>query len=125
MSRRGRVEVALNFERNLEELEAWLTERDAVGAFVALLDELFERVVPNLERFAELGADFLARRAGSADGAARISQLQRRLGKGTSMRELIVGDYLVLYSTRAEQRWLLAIRHHRQLSYDLKAHWVK
>lgn len=124
MSRRGRVEVALNFERNLEDVEAWLNEHDAVGAFVALLDELFERVVPNLERFPELGADFLARRAGSVDGAARIARLQRRLGKGTSMRELVVGDFLVLYATRAEQRWLLAIRHHRQLSYDLKAHWV-
>lgn len=50
MSRRGRVEVALNFERNLEEIEAWLTERDAASDFVSLLDELFERVVPNLPR---------------------------------------------------------------------------
>jgi|JI10StandDraft_1071094.scaffolds.fasta_scaffold244268_3 plasmid stabilization system protein ParE len=125
MSRRGRVEVAQNFERNLEDIEAWLTEHEAASAFATLLDELFERVVPNLERFPELGADFLARRAGSVVGSARIARLQARLGAGTSLRELIVGDYLVLYAVRDVQRWLLAIRHHRQLSYDLRVHWVR
>jgi hypothetical protein len=33
--------------------------------------------------------------------------------------------YLVLYAVRDEQRWLLAIRHHEQLSYDLTGHWSR
>jgi plasmid stabilization system protein ParE len=125
MSRRGRVEVTANFERNLDEIEQFLAEHDGLSAFQPLLDHLFDVVVPNLDRFPEIGADFLARRPGSVQAKARIDRLRARLGAGTSVREYIAGDYLVLYATRDERRWLLAIRHHNQLSYDLKSHWVR
>lgn len=125
MSRRVVVEVTANFERNLAEIEQFLVEHDAPAGFAALINHLFETVVPNLERFPELGADFLARRPQSTQGAARIARLKARLGAGTTLREHITGEYLILYAVRGERRWLLAIRHHKQLSYDLKAHWVR
>ena len=56
-------------------------------------------------------------------GAARADRLRQRLGPGTVLREYIAGDYLVLSALRDDRCWLLAIRHHLQLSYDLKAHW--
>ena len=125
MSRRVRVELTANFESNLDDLESFLAEHDAEAAFAALVDELLDTVVPNLERFPEIGADLLARRAGSVRGAARIEVLRARLGPSATVREYIMADYVVLYAVREERRWLLAIRHHRQLSYDLKAHWSR
>ena len=125
MSRRARVELAHNFERNLEDIEQFLAEHDAAAGFQALLDDLLDVVVPNLQRFPDIGADFLARRPQSAQAMARIDHLRRRLGPSTTLREYIASDYLVLYAARAAHVWLLAIRHHKQLSYDLKAHWVR
>lgn len=54
---------------------------------------------------------------------ARLDTLKRRVGKNTSLREYISGDYLVLYALRGTYLYLLSIRHHRQLSFDLKEHW--
>jgi len=125
MSRRVIVEFTHNFERNLEEIEQFLLEQDAAGTFVALIDHLLDTLVPNLEQFPDLGADFLARRPQSTQGAARIRSLQARLGAGTTLREYIAGDFIVLYAARDARRWLLAVRHHKQLSYDLRTHWVR
>lgn len=125
MSRRVIVEFTLNFERNLDEIEQFLLEHDAPGTFAALIDHLLDTLVPNLEQFPDLGADFLARRAQSAQGAARIVGLQQRLPPGTTLREYVAGEFIVLYAAADARRWLLAIRHHKQLSYDLKTHWVR
>ena len=125
MSRRPRVEVTANFERNLDDIASFLAEHEASTAFDVLLAEILDKVVPNLERFPEIGTDLLARRPGSMQGAARIERLRARLGPATTIREYIMADYLVLYAVRDERRWLLAIRHHKQLSYDLKAHWSR
>lgn len=125
MSRRARVEITHKFERNLEEIEQFLADHDAPTTFRALLAEVLETLAPNLERFPDLGADFLARPPQSVQGAARIESLRGRLGRATTLREDIAGDYLILYATRDEHVWLLAIRHHRQLSYDFRMHWVR
>jgi hypothetical protein len=45
------VKLTANFERNLEEVEAFLLDADAPQAFDALLDELMETVIPTLEHF--------------------------------------------------------------------------
>lgn len=125
MIRRARVEVTHNFERNLDEIEQFLVEHDAPAAFQELLDHLLDTMVPNLERFPELGTDFLARGPQSVQSAARIERLRTRLGPGTTLREYIAGDFLVLYAIRDDWLWLLSIKHHKQLSYDLKTHWVR
>jgi hypothetical protein len=55
------VRLTANFERDLETIRAFLDEHDPATAFAALLDDLFERIIPNLERFPDIGVDFLAR----------------------------------------------------------------
>ena len=50
-------------------------------------------------------------------------KLRRRLGHADDLREFIVDDYLLLYLVRGEQIVFLSIKHHRQLSFDLKRFW--
>lgn len=123
MSRRRRVRITGNFDKNLADIRRFLEEQQAPQAFQSLIEELFETVIPNLERFPELGVDFLARTPRSTESAARLDTLKRRIGKRTGLREYISGDYLVLYALRGDSIYLLSIKHHRQLSFDLKAHW--
>ncbi|MGH8221884.1 MAG: type II toxin-antitoxin system RelE/ParE family toxin [Woeseiaceae bacterium] len=118
------VRIAPNFDRNLEEIRRFLGEQQAPHAFIALLDDLFGTVIPNLERFPELGRDFLERSPGSVEGEARREKLFRLVARKWHLREYITGDYLILYAVGDNAIGLLAIKHHRQLSFDLKAHWL-
>jgi hypothetical protein len=122
MARRCTVRITANFQRNLDSIQAFLAEHGAEPAFEGLLDRLFETVIPDLESFPELGIDFLARVPQSREGLLQIERLKRRLGTA-SVRELITDDYLVLYALRGTNVYLLAIKHHLQLSFDLKGHW--
>lgn len=53
------IKFTSNFERNLEEIERFLTEPEAPQAYDGLLDELLETVIPNLERFPGMGRPFM------------------------------------------------------------------
>ena len=117
------VHAAANFERNLEAIRRFLAAADASGTFEGLLDALFDQVVPNLARLPELGRDFLARTPGSVEALTRLERIAARLGPGVGVREYIHGDYLILYALKARDVYLLAIKHHRQLSFDLPAQW--
>lgn len=121
-ARRCTVKVAANFEANLEAIEVFLAEAGATPAFTALLGELADNIVPNLERFPEMGRLFLDRPAQSIEARQKIEQLESRIGD-TTLREYIVGDFLILYGARGQTVYLLSIKHHRQLSFDLPAHW--
>ncbi|MCX7158810.1 MAG: type II toxin-antitoxin system RelE/ParE family toxin, partial [Proteobacteria bacterium] len=57
---RPTVRVTENFERNLADIERFLTDAEAPRAYDALLDELLDTVIPNLERFPGIGRPFLA-----------------------------------------------------------------
>jgi plasmid stabilization system protein ParE len=121
--RRCRVSVTRSFADKLDDIERFLEEQDAQAAFDRLMETLFESVVPNLERFPEMGRDFLARQPRSIEGLDRLARLIERLGAGVTVREYITGDYLVLYAVRGEDLFLLSIRHHAQLSYDFPESW--
>jgi len=125
MNQPCRVQVTHNFERNLADIRLFLEKQEALQVYSALLEQLFETVIPNLERFPMMGVDFLWRHPQSAEGLARLEDLRRRLGEEVSLREYITGDYLVLYAVRGRDAYLLSIKHHRQLSFDLKGHWVR
>jgi hypothetical protein len=87
------------------------------------LADLFDRIIPNLERFPDIGIDFLARVPQSRESQAHIERLKARLGEHVRLRECIAGDYLISYAVRGGNLYLLAIKHHLQLSFDLKSHW--
>ncbi|KVM47326.1 hypothetical protein WJ58_27340 [Burkholderia ubonensis] len=120
------VKLTANFEHNLEEIEAFLLEAETPQAFDALLDELTDTVIPNLERFPGMGRLFLERPARSVEarnGIARLAEQLDVIGEGSELREYVTTHYLLLYAQISGAVYLLSIRHHRQLSFDLASHW--
>jgi len=121
-AKRCTVKVTANFEANLDAIEVFLAKTGATQAFTALLAELAESIIPNLERFPEMGRLFLDRAAQSVEAHQKIKQLEARI-RSITLREYIVGDFLILYGARGQTVYLLSIKHHRQLSFDFPAHW--
>jgi len=120
------VKLTANFERNLEEIEQFLIDAEAAPAYDGLLDELLETVIPNLERFPAMGPSFMARPLLSVETSNGIDVLQAKLGKidgNAEIREYVLQNYLLLYAFSGKEVFLLAIRHHKQLSVDFKALW--
>lgn len=121
------VKLTANFERNLLEMETFLVEAEAPHAFDALLDELTDTVIPNMERFPGLGRLFLARPARSVEVANGIARLTAQLGSIATdgeLREYVMTNYLVLYARIRDTVYLLSIRHQRQLSFDFQSLWA-
>lgn len=123
MAGRLRVFFTENFAANLDAVRVFL-EPEGRSAFRRLRDRLFEEVVPNLSRFPELGRSFLARGIRSVEAQALARRLRAGMRKGDDLRELIVDEYLILYVIRSNRLHFLAIKHHRQLSFNLKLLWL-
>jgi hypothetical protein len=122
MRGKAAVLVTVNFERNLEAIADFLSSAEAGGAFDALLERL-STIIANLQRFPDLGADFLGRAPLSLDGKALYEQVVKSTGRDAQVRQLIDGEYILLYLVNGKSVYLLSTRHHRQLSFDLRAHW--
>jgi plasmid stabilization system protein ParE len=123
---RAAVKLTANFERNLEELEAFLLDAEAPHAFDALLDELTDTVIPNLETFPGIGRSFPERPVGSvevANGMARLAGQLGELARDGELREYVMSHHLLLYARIKGTVYLLSIRHQRQLSFDFRALW--
>jgi len=120
----ARVRFTVNFQANLDSIRDFLDAAAAPTEFDRLLGHLFEEIIPNLARFPDLGRDFAARVPKSTEGLAALAALRRKAGRDTALREYIAHDYLLLYSVRGGTVFLLSIRHHRQLSFDLRGHWL-
>lgn len=120
------VKLTANFERNLADIERFLTEAQAPQAFYSLLDELLDTVIPNLERFPGMGRPFLNRAVGSVEATNALSALRTKLkavlAEPDGLREYVMSQYLVLYAQIEGNVHLLSIKHHRQLSFDFESH---
>jgi len=112
----------VNFQRNLDDIQAFLAERDEAVYFQGLLDKLFDEVIPNLEEFPAMGRDFLLRQPASVEGLQLYKRIRSKAGN-TSIREYIFDQYLILYAIDGDKLHLLSIKHHAQLSFDLSGHW--
>ena len=128
MAKKSVVKFTANFERNLEDIEQFLTEQEAPQAFDGLLDELLETVIPNLEQFPEMGRPFMARQPRSVETTNALAKLRAKLSglnqESDALREYVLKDYLLLYALiDGATIYLLSIRHHRQLSFDFEGHW--
>jgi plasmid stabilization system protein ParE len=120
------VKLTANFERNLEETESFLLEADAPKAFDALLDELIDTVIPNLERFPGMGRLIFERHTRSVESRNGMDALKRKLkdlAQDGEIREYVMSHYLLLYARFDTTIYLLSIRHHRQLSFDFQSLW--
>ncbi|TAM06634.1 MAG: type II toxin-antitoxin system RelE/ParE family toxin [Paraburkholderia sp.] len=127
MTAQHSVKLTANFERNLDEIDAFLQEVEAPQAFDALLDELTHTVIPNLEQFSGIGRSFMDRSAGSVEtsnGITRLTEQLNAIADGSELREYVMSHYLLLYAQIKDTAYLLSIRHYRQLSFDLANHWV-
>ena len=122
-ARRRAARATANFERNLDDIRSFLSEAGAEFEFDRSIAHLSNEIVPTLERFPDLGTDFLSKAPLSVKGRAMFERVARQAGRTLSIRQLIEGEYIVLYAVEADAVALLAIRHHRQLSFDFNAHW--
>lgn len=123
MPRARSVLVTANFERNLSEIRDFLGGAGAQPAFLKLVARLAAELIPTLQAFPEIGADFLGRAPLSVDGTAMFEALVKTAGPGSQVRQWIDGDFIILYLVKGRVIHLLSIRHHRQLSFDLPGHW--
>ena len=127
MTKKLVVKLTANFERNLADIETFLTEADAPQAYDGMLDELLDTVIPNLERFPGMGRPFLNRAVGSVEATNAMTALRAKLkavlAEPDGLREYVTDNYLVLYVQIDGNIHLLSIKHHRQLSFDFEAHW--
>ena len=122
MAKKITVKLTANFERNLEAIALFLAEAYAPQVYDRLLDELTDTLIPNLEHFPAMGRPFLERPVCSVEVANALSHLTQKLHDG-ELREYLFVDYLVLYAQFGEVIHLLAIKHHRQLSFDFQSLW--
>ncbi|CAN5718433.1 hypothetical protein BH11PSE8_BH11PSE8_35710 [soil metagenome] len=124
------VRFTANFESNLASIEAFWMAQEAPRGYELLLEELGQTAIGNLEEHPRIGRRFFARSVQSVEAKRRVEALQKRLG-ATEIREYLSGDYLLLYSVRPVVDAstlvvdLLAIRHHRQLSFDFESFWPR
>lgn len=128
MTKRINIKLTANFERNLADIEQFLTEAQAPQVFDDLIDELLGTVLPNLERFPELGGPFFNRAVRSVEATNATATLKAKLATMvgcslTSLREYVMNHYLLLYVQVEDTLYLLSIKHHKQLSFDFEGHW--
>ncbi len=127
MAKKLVVKLTANFERNLADIELFLTEADSPQAYDGLLDELIDIVIPNLKRFPGMGRPFMNRAVGSVEATNALAALRVKLAAliadPDALREYVMDNYLVLYALIDENIYLLSIKHHRQLSFNFEAHW--
>ena len=105
MSVRLAVRITGNFERDLDEIEAFLTQAEVPDAFDRLLEDLSEQVIPTLERHPDIGRNYLLRSADSIESQLKrgvVIDLLNALGDSGSIREHVLTHYLVLYARLPE-----------------------
>jgi len=116
-----RVELTASFLERLASIEVFLTEADAAFAYDDLLAGLRSTVIPNLARFQRMGRRYLDQPPQSAEALNQLAQLPA--GAADALRVYLHSDYLLLYTVTDTVVHLLAIRHHRQLSFDFARLW--
>lgn len=116
-----RVEVTDHFLARLDTIEALLEAAAASAAFDRLLDGLRQTVVPNVSRFPRMGRRFADLLPRAVESLAALRALA--LPDAEVLREYLHEDYLILYAHIDATIYLLSIRHHRELAYDLASIW--
>ena len=122
MAGKSRLFFTDNFTANLDEIQSYLSI-EGQSAFQRLLKRLFDELCPQVSRFPLSGRSFLAHHAGSAQAETLLKRVHEKLRSGDDLREFVVDDYVVLYLVRRSRIYFIAIKHHRQLSFDLRRFW--
>jgi plasmid stabilization system protein ParE len=123
MAGESRLFFTENFTANLDEIQSFLSAEGEL-VFQRLLKHLFDELCPQVSRFPLSGRSFLAHHAGSVEAEKILHRVQDRLRAGDDLREFVVDNYIVLYLVRQTRIYFIAIKHHRQLSFNLRRFWV-
>lgn len=122
MAGRVRPLFTENFVANLDSVRLFLGP-EGRSAFQRLLGRLFDDIVPTLCRFPRSGRSFPNHAVRSLEAQVLLDRLRAVFRKGDDLREFVVDDYLILYLLRRNRLYFLAIKHHRQLSFDFLRFW--
>jgi hypothetical protein len=120
----ARITVLLtaNFEANLAHIEAYWSENLFPAGFDNLIAELQNTTIPILETHPRLGRPFFERHAQTLQAKQKMQAITAQLAKlaaNAELREYIMTDYTALYALVADTIYLLAIKHHKQLVFDV------
>jgi hypothetical protein len=118
------VRIANNFIDNLRSIESFYIEHEVGYAFDRVLSAVFDALIPNLERFPNMGRLFLKQPAYSVEGIKLHEQLRIKY-KQYTIREYLLDRHAVLYAVRADTVYLLAIKDFRQISYHFARIWER
>lgn len=121
------IKFTENFVANLDVIEAFWAEADYPQGHDRLLDEIGGTIIPNLERFPDMGRPFLNQSPDSVEAFSKQEKLRARLAllaKDGDIREYVMSDYLLLYAVIKDVVYMLSIRHHKQLSFDFERLWL-
>lgn len=119
------VRETTNYAVNLDSIEAYWDTRQYPAGHLKLLKELNEPVMANLERHPRIGRNFLQRQSESAETQTQLQKLDALLvtlgtdAERAEVREYVMTDYLLLYALVGGVVYLLAVKHHKQLSFDI------
>ena len=117
----AQVSAAPHFAASLQAAHAFMVEQDAVsapGRLAQLKRDLREmRALLAWSPASGRPARFL--QPGSAQASLRLAAVQRLAQSAglPHLREYVVGGYVVIYAHSDTEVVLLALKHHRQLSY--------
>jgi hypothetical protein len=126
------VRYTANFETNLQSIEIFWADNKFPAGYDRLLDELIDTVVTHLERHPRLGRSFMSRSPESVEAQDQLARLQAKMAayaQPADMREYVMTDYVVLYAVLDATAalpsviYLVSIKHHKQLSFDLERLW--
>jgi plasmid stabilization system protein ParE len=116
------VRFTPNLEANLADIERYWADNQFPAGFDRLMVELFDTVIRNLENHPRYGRRFFDRQAQTVQVQQKTQSVATQLVKVITdgeLREYVMSDYTVLYALGADTIYLLSIKHHKQLLFDL------
>ena len=117
---KARIALAASFERNLEALRFFLEQNGAPpSVYSDLVSAIVERLFPLLEEHPQAGRDWLLNAPPTESGQRLQRRVLAKLKGRRELREFTFDHLLVLYAIEGSTVTLLAVRHHRQLGFDL------
>ena len=91
---------------------------DSGSRLAAFNEDLFERILPALQRNADIGRPFALRKLGSQTEAVLLVELAPLLATHfAAAREWVEREFTILYIVTPDKVYLVNLKHHRQLGY--------
>jgi plasmid stabilization system protein ParE len=118
---KAKIALAANFERNLEAIGVFVAEAEGPPSVLDdLVDAIVSRLFPLLESHPRAGRDWMLNPPPTESGKALQQRIAQKLQVRRELREFVLDQHLVLYAIDGNTVTLLAIRHGRELGFDVR-----